>query len=58
MILEEAKFDSWLARKRAQLAAEKKKAQAARRAEKSKPITTPRRSKWKGRKLKPGEAPF
>jgi hypothetical protein len=44
----------WIARKGAQLAAEK----AKRDAEKAKPIATPRRSKWKGRKLEPGEAPF
>jgi len=27
-------------------------------AEKAKPIATPQRSRWKGKKLKPGEAPF
>jgi len=41
-----------LARKEAQLAAEKKKVEAARHAGKSKPITTLRRSSWKGKKLK------
>jgi hypothetical protein len=37
----------WLARKEAQLAAEK-----------AKPRTTPQRTRWTGKKLKPGEAPF
>src|SRR6516162_3330940 len=47
----------WLARKEAQLAADKERRaaeKAKRAAQKAKPITTPQRSSWKGKKLKRG----
>jgi hypothetical protein len=44
----------WIARRESEIAAKKQKAAE----ERAKPITTPQRTQWQGKKLKPGEAPF
>jgi hypothetical protein len=44
----------WIAKRESEIAAKKRKAAE----ERAKPRTTPQRTQWQGKKLKPGEAPF
>jgi len=52
----------WLAKAETEIAAKKRQEIAAKKQraaeERAKPRTTPQRTQWQGKKLKPGEAPF